>query len=324
MSHRLPYPIRRPPLQVTLVFLGAFVPLVLASGVVLVARQSCSSAGTLACEPGQSGSQCHATVFEGSAFAYANRQSYGQADAHSTHQYRQGATTTNLESKDLTLNAGDPPEEPPDCGPGNLYNEWTGLCEINPDGPGSPIVIATGRASDYNMTSVAQGVLFDLNGDGVPEQIAWTPANTEVAFLAIDRDGDGRITSGKELFGNFTYPGVRNGFAALSRMNRETNGGVLRGSVNSDQPLFAKLLLWTDANHNGISEANELQPASALLSDIGLSYEDHRRKDGNGNEFRYRGWVHIRTAPGRNKAANLEEARVRLRYVYDVFFAGLK
>jgi hypothetical protein len=88
----------------------------------------------------------------------------------------------------------------------------------------------------------------------VPERVSWTEADSDVSFLAIDRDGDGKITSGKELFGNFTLPGVSNGFLALQGLAMQTNGGIERGSVSSDDPLYARLLLWNDMNHNGISE----------------------------------------------------------------------
>jgi hypothetical protein len=51
------------------------------------------------------------------------------------------------------------------------------------------------------LTNVAGGVAFDINGDGVREQVAWTVAGAQVGFLALDRDGDGRIDSVGELFG---------------------------------------------------------------------------------------------------------------------------
>jgi hypothetical protein len=69
-----------------------------------------------------------------------------------------------------------------------------------------------------------------------------------VAFLALDRDGDGQITSGEELFGNHTLEGSANGFEALQRTAMESNGGVRRGSVSADDPVYAQLLLWTDRN----------------------------------------------------------------------------
>ena len=60
--------------------------------------------------------------------------------------------------------------------------------------------------------------MFDIDGDGVPEQISWTEADSDVAFLALDRDGDGRITSGKELFGNHTLPGVTRSPTRMTRV----------------------------------------------------------------------------------------------------------
>jgi hypothetical protein len=95
--------------------------------------------------------------------------------------------------------------------------------------------------------------------------------------------------------------------------------GVRRGSISSDDPIYAKLLLWTDANHDGMSEAGELQPFSRLFSDISLAYEYHRRRDENGNVYAYKGSVKVRTAPGRNRAVQPEEIAPRTRIVYDVY-----
>jgi len=45
------------------------------------------------------------------------------------------------------------------------------------------------------LTSVEDGVLFDLDGDARAEQTAWTARNSRLAFLAMDFDGDGMIMS---------------------------------------------------------------------------------------------------------------------------------
>lgn len=147
----------------------------------------------------------------------------------------------------------------------------------------SPIIIATG-ASSYHLTSVQDGVRFDI-------------------------DGDGRISSGRELFGNHTIPGESNGFQALARMALESNGGVARGSVSSDEPVYNRLLLWTDLNHNGASEPSELRPVSDVLSDIGLGYRKSERRDEYGNRFRFEGWVHYRTAPGSQPGCDWRRGR---------------
>jgi hypothetical protein len=165
-------------------------------------------------------------------------------------------------------------------------------------------------------------VLFDIDGDGIVEQIAWTAPNSNVAFLALDRNGDGFINNGKELFGNHTRVGARNGFQALSLEAAESNGGVVRGSVSSDDPVFARLLLWIDRNHNGISEAPELQLVSQFFSDIGVGYTPSvARRDEFGNSFAYRGWAHRRTGAGRNRVKTAEEDVARTVEIWDVYFA---
>jgi hypothetical protein len=199
--------------------------------------------------------------------------------------------------------------------PGGLAARIHNLLPSEP----SPIIVATDKNGRYELTSAAEGVAFDIDGDGAVEQVAWTAAGSDVAFLAVDRDGNGLITSGRELFGNNTLRGATNGFAALQQMAAETNGGILRGSVSSDDPLFERLLLWTDANHNGFSELTELRPASESLSDIGLGYTMTDRRDRHGNIFRFQGWAHVRTKPGRNRARGPEEENERRITIWDVY-----
>jgi hypothetical protein len=187
------------------------------------------------------------------------------------------------------------------------YNDCgSGACDpYDPDCPDTPIVIPTGNSQAIRLTSAADGVVFDIRGIGAPAQIAWTVADSEVAFLALDRNGNGVIDSGKELFGNSMLPNAGNGFAAL----RLTEGVNDDGAVDAADPLFAKLVLWTDRNHNGYSEAGELQPVSEVLEAIGLGYSYAERRDGNGNEFMFRGWARKaqRTGPqsGQVSAENI-------------------
>lgn len=198
------------------------------------------------------------------------------------------------------------------------YDDSGGTC-VTYD---TPILVPLTRSQDYKLTSAANGVQFDLDGDGSPERVAWAAADSRLAFLAIDRDGNGLIDSGKELFGNHTVPGGDNGFHALDLLNQSLGGRVEIGTINSDEPLFAKLLLWEDRNHNGFSEPSELQPATNVLAEIGLSYSLHNRRDGHGNLFRYRGWAAVRTAPGRNDSAKQgpKAHAERVISLYDVIF----
>ena len=148
---------------------------------------------------------------------------------------------------------------------------------------------------------------------------ARTRPDSGVAFLTLDRDGDGLITSGRELFGNHTRPESPNGFDALARTAMATNGGVKRASVSSDDPVYAQLLLWTDRNHNGSSEPSELRPASEIVSDIGLGYSASDRQDRFGNLYIYEGWAAVRTGHGRNRMRDQDDEYRRIT-IFDIFF----
>jgi hypothetical protein len=175
-------------------------------------------------------------------------------------------------------------------------------------------LISTDPDSAYALTSVDDGVLFDIDADGDLDRVAWTAA-ADVAFLAVDRDGDGGVTGGRELIGDHTVPGVTIGPNALARL--AMHAGTW-GSVTNENPLFATLWLWRDANHNGRSERAELRPVEDELSTIGLGYERHRQVDSHGNQSRFRGFVHVRTAAGTNRPTTAEDDRARRRFMYEV------
>jgi hypothetical protein len=183
------------------------------------------------------------------------------------------------------------------------------------------IVMSVDRNSPYRFTSIENGVPFDIDGDGDLDRVSWTEAGSDVAFLALDRDGDGKITSGRELIGKHTLPRARNGPTALIALATEALGGERHGAVDSGNPLFFKLLLWTDTNHNGASEAAELGSAHYVLSAIGLGYVRQHRRDRHGNESRYRGFVHLRTAAGLNSTTSYRDEVDRRRPMHEVCLA---
>jgi hypothetical protein len=107
------------------------------------------------------------------------------------------------------------------------------------------------QGDNLNLTDVSQrqGVMFDLTGDGKKEQVSWV--RPDDGLLAWDRNGNGRIDDGNELFGD--QHGAVDGFAELARYDSDGNG-----VIDSNDPIFSELRVWQDHNQNGISETGEL------------------------------------------------------------------
>jgi hypothetical protein len=201
-----------------------------------------------------------------------------------------------------------------------ICREWCGVnctwdchnAEEPPNCGGSPVIVDVDR-NGFHLVGREHGVTFDLNADGIPDRVSWTSAGSDDAFLALDRNGNGDIDDSTELFGNYTrmFDGSRatHGFNALAELDRDIRGGNGDGYLTAEDQMWPRLVLWTDKNHNGVSEPNEVRRLDhAGVIAVSLAYRLSRRVDGSGNRFRYQGVI-FRAVRGATVPATL----------YDVF-----
>ena len=119
-----------------------------------------------------------------------------------------------------------------------------------------PIALDLDGNGKIDTLSLENGVFFDHNGDDIAFKSSWISG--EDGILARDIDGDGKITSGAELFGNFTKLKngelAKNGAQALKDLD-DNNDGIF----DSNDKAFNEILVWQDKNSDGISQKNELK-----------------------------------------------------------------
>lgn len=140
----------------------------------------------------------------------------------------------------------------------------------------------------------------------------------QFAYL-LSRDSNGKCDDGKDLFGNFTPqpPATHpNGFAALAVYDQPVNDGNGDGIIDARDKIFSSLRLWIDANHDGISQPEELFTLAAKgVDSISLKYHASMKRDQFGNLFRYRSRVNPDGSPDDPDVG---------RIAYDVFLTTAK
>lgn len=180
-----------------------------------------------------------------------------------------------------TLSNEPPPSTDPD---GDILNQD---CE---GGGCSPILLDLDQRN-FKLTHWAEGVLFDIDADGFREAIGWTAPDSQDGFLVLDRNGNGTVDAGNELFGNFSpQPPSEspNGYLALAVFDGFAEGGNLDGQISFEDAIFPRLRLWIDRNHDGVSDPGELEPLTAhCVETISVQYFTAQGRDAHGNELRH-------------------------------------
>jgi|GEM_PF-1047065 len=114
-------------------------------------------------------------------------------------------------------------------------------------------------------------ILFDLDQDGVAEEMAELGAGS--GFLALDINGDGKVNNGGELFG----PSSGNGFKELSYWDSDNNMWI-----DENDPIYDKLSMWIrDKDKNDVLV--KLSEAGIAAIHLGAVKSNFLMKDSKGN-----------------------------------------
>ncbi|MBO1537003.1 calcium-binding protein, partial [Pseudomonas sp. OA65] len=144
----------------------------------------------------------------------------------------------------------------------------------------SPIILDL-DGDGVETVGLSAGVHFDHDGNGFAEASGWV--SSDDGLLVLDRNGNGTIDSGSELFGNnsVTKDGSKaeNGFLSLGALD-ENNDGVL----DFRDSAFSELQVWVDSNSDGLTQSDELRSLNSVgIVSINTGYSEPGTVDANGD-----------------------------------------
>ena len=149
---------------------------------------------------------------------------------------------------------------------------------VNPD----PITLdLDGDGIETVKIDGLNSILFDHDADGIRTATGWVKADD--GLLVLDSNGDGKIDTGRELFGDnrLLKDGslAPTGFAALAE--HDDNGD---GKIDAQDAVFEQLKVWRDLNQDGISQEGELFTLEQLgIQSLDLNHQAVNQRQGNGN-----------------------------------------
>lgn len=207
---------------------------------------------------------------------------------------------------------------PGDCDPGDNFDmgcmgsicTWNGvgfeLYEWSDPDCATPLVLELEGPTSF-MPATASA--FDLSTDGSCQSTDWPTS----PWLALDRDGDGAITSGAELFGSATKMSTggfaEHGFAALAELDDDRDG-----KITAKDAAFAKLVVWSDLDDDRRGMGAELRSlAEVKLVAIDLGFSRKASCDGHGNCGNERAAFEYHTADGATAMGDVVDVYLQCR-----------
>lgn len=149
-----------------------------------------------------------------------------------------------------------------------------------PPPPPCPLILDL-DGDGVETTSVTDGTHFDHDANGFAEQTGW--AASDDGLLVWDRNGDGRINNGRELFGNNTIlknsSRAADGFQALAEWDDNADG-----RIDLSDSVWSNLKVWQDYNGDGYSNDYELYTLDEVgITGLSTAYTNSNVTDPNGN-----------------------------------------
>jgi hypothetical protein len=180
-------------------------------------------------------------------------------------------------------------------------------CQFDdPQTPLDPLIVDLGQ-DGIHLGEKGVGIVFDLMATGSPVKMQWTAPNGNDAFVVFDRNGNGVVDDGSELFTNYNMlqlenTAAPNGFADLAQYDNVELGGNDDGFITDSDQVWPDLRLWLDRNADGVSTPDEmLKPAAMGLTHLYTIPKDNNRTDPAGNVLPLWAWAKNKAAKGNNK-----------------------
>jgi hypothetical protein len=150
------------------------------------------------------------------------------------------------------------------------------------------------------------GVAYDFFGNGNFTATQWVASQGNDAFLVLDKNQNGKIDNGAELFGLgiLVQSNTRaaNGFEELAQYDQGYLGGNEDGVINAEDAIWSKLGLWLDNNADGVSSPDELfDLATFNMTELAIEGKENGRRDPAGNVLRFWAWATSDNSNSHNK-----------------------